>query len=102
MLTGFRLLTKLKGLRGTAFDVFGKTAERKMERALIVQYQASMNEVLQLLSADNTAVALELARLPEHIKGFGHVKERNMQAAQAKWAALTAQLHNPVAAQKAA
>ena len=99
MLTGFRLLAKLKGLRGTAFDVFGKTAERKMERALIVQYQASMNEVLQLLSADNTAVALELARLPEHIKGFGHVKERNVQAVQAKWAALTAQLHNPVAAQ---
>ncbi len=102
MLTGFRILAKLKGLRGTAFDLFGKTAERKMERALIAQYQASMNEVLQALSADNTAVALELARLPEQIKGFGHVKERNVQAVQAKWAALTAQLHNPVVAQKAA
>jgi indolepyruvate ferredoxin oxidoreductase len=91
MLTGFKLLAKMKSLRGTAFDVFGKTEERKMERALISQYKGSIEEVLKLLNADNVTVAVEIARIPEMIKGFGHVKERNAEAAQLKWAALTAQ-----------
>jgi indolepyruvate ferredoxin oxidoreductase len=94
MLTGFKLLSKMKGLRGTAFDIFGKTEERKMERALITQYKGSIEEVLKLLNADNAAVAVEIARIPELIKGFGHVKERNVEAAQLKWAALTAQLQS--------
>ena len=51
MLTSFKLLSKLKGLRGTAFDIFGKTAERKMERALIADYLDSMNLVLSKLNA---------------------------------------------------
>jgi indolepyruvate ferredoxin oxidoreductase len=96
MLTGFRLLAKLKGLRGTALDIFGYTDERKMERALIGEYKASMEEVLRLLSAENAAAAIEIARIPEIIKGYGHVKERNVQAARAKWAALMAQLRDPV------
>jgi indolepyruvate ferredoxin oxidoreductase len=102
MLTGFKLLAKLKGLRGTALDIFGKTAERKMERALIGEYKASIEEVLQLLCADNTQVAIEIARIPEQIKGFGHVKERNVEAARVKWAALMVQLRDPVAVQKVA
>ncbi len=92
MLTGFKILAKLKGLRGTAFDVFGKTAERKMERALIGQYKDSIEAVLQHLNADNAAVALEIARIPELIKGYGHVKERNVDAAQLRWTTLMAQL----------
>jgi indolepyruvate ferredoxin oxidoreductase len=104
MLTGFKLLAKLKGLRGTALDIFGYSAERKMERALIGEYKASMEEVLGLLTADNAAVAVavEMARIPELIKGYGHVKERNVQAARVKWASLTSQLRAPVSSQMAA
>jgi indolepyruvate ferredoxin oxidoreductase len=102
MLTGFKLLAKLKGLRGTALDIFGYSAERKMERALIGEYKAGMEEVLGLLNADNAAVAVELARIPELIKGYGHVKERNVQAARAKWASLTSQLREPVSSRMAA
>jgi indolepyruvate ferredoxin oxidoreductase len=95
MLAAFKLLAKLKGLRGTSLDVFGYSSERKTERALIGEYKASIDEVLRLLDANNTAVALEIARIPEQIKGFGHVKERSLQAARLKWAVLMGQLHDP-------
>jgi indolepyruvate ferredoxin oxidoreductase len=85
MLTGFRLLARLKGLRGSALDLFGKTEERRQERALIGQYKASIEEVLQTLGPDNHATALEIARIPELIKGFGHVKERHLQTARRAW-----------------
>jgi indolepyruvate ferredoxin oxidoreductase len=88
MLTGFKLLAKLKGLRGTAFDVFGKTDERKMERALIGEYTASIDKLLQTLNADNHAIAVDVARIPEMIKGYGHVKERNVKTARLQWAGL--------------
>jgi indolepyruvate ferredoxin oxidoreductase len=102
MLSAFKLLAKLKGLRGTAFDVFGKTEERKMERALITQYQASIEKLLPALSAANTATALEIARIPEQIKGYGHVKERNVVAAQKRWGQLEAEFLSPALAVKAA
>jgi indolepyruvate ferredoxin oxidoreductase len=73
---GFKLLARLKGLRGTAFDVFGYTAERKMERALAAEYRAMIEGLLPQLSAENLAVAVELASLPEQVRGFGHVKEK--------------------------
>ena len=92
MLTSFRLLAKLKGLRGTAFDFFGRTAERQMERALITDYTRSMETVMQRLNAENMNTALEIARIPEQIKGFGHVKERSVLAARAKWDGLMKQL----------
>jgi indolepyruvate ferredoxin oxidoreductase len=85
MLTAFGLLAKLKGLRGTAFDVFGHTEERKMERALIGEYKASIDEVLRSLTADNLSLAVEIARIPEEIRGYGHVKERHLAAARPKW-----------------
>jgi indolepyruvate ferredoxin oxidoreductase len=88
MLSGFRLLAMLKGLRGTAFDVFGKTEERKTERALIVEYRASIEEVLRTLNAGNVQLATEIASIPEDIRGYGHVKERHLQPARQKWAAL--------------
>ena len=102
MLTAFKLLTQLKGLRGTALDVFGYTEERKQERALIAQYRASMTQVLQNLTENNLSTALEIARIPEQIKGFGHVKERNLQAAQQRWAQLTENMSAVGALQKAA
>ena len=98
LLTGFRLLARLKGLRGTALDVFGRTAERQMERALIVDYKASMEAVLQSLTAENHAVAVEIARIPEMIKGYGHVKERNVKAARAQWALLVQRFAHPAPA----
>ena len=85
-----RVLAKLKGLRGTAFDIFGRTEERRTERALIGEYRASIDEVLQTLSAANLALAVEIARIPEEIRGYGHVKERHLAAARPKWAALMA------------
>ena len=88
MLTGFKLLAKLKGLRGTALDVFGKTEERKMERALIGEYTASIDTLLKTLNSANHAVAVDVARIPELIKGYGHVKERNVKTARLQWAGL--------------
>jgi len=97
MLTGFRYLAKLKGLRGTALDIFGRTEERRTERALIGEYRASIDEVLTGLTADKLGLALEIARLPEKIKGYGHVKERNLVAARGLWQALMQQWRAPVA-----
>ena len=85
MLTGFKLLKHLKVLRGTPLDIFGNTEEREMERALIGEYVASIDEVLAKLNADNHALALEIANLPDAVKGFGHVKARNVVAVQSKW-----------------
>ena len=84
----FPWLARMKGLRGGALDVFGRSAERRMERALIDEYRASIEELLPALGAHNRALAAEIARLPEEIRGFGHVKERNLAAVRPKWAAL--------------
>jgi len=90
MLSGFRILAKLKGLRGTMFDVFGRTAERRMERQLITDYEALINEILPHLAAHNHSIAVELASIPEHIRGYGHVKDRHLKVAKSKEATLVA------------
>ena len=92
MLSAFSVLARLKFLRGTVLDVFGRTHERRTERALIGEYEQLIDEILARLSADNHAVALELASIPEEIRGYGHVKERHLAAARVKWAALLARL----------
>jgi len=102
MLTGFRLLARLKGLRGTALDPFGRTEERRTERALIGEYRAAVEELLAGLSAENHALALEIASLPEQIRGYGHVKARNLAAVRTRWAALQAQWRQPPQARSAA
>ncbi|MCW5635769.1 MAG: indolepyruvate ferredoxin oxidoreductase family protein [Rubrivivax sp.] len=86
--TAFTLLAKMKGLRGTALDPFGRTEERRAERALIGEYRASIDEVLKTLAVGNRALAVEIARVPEEIRGFGHVKERHLKAARVHWQAL--------------
>jgi indolepyruvate ferredoxin oxidoreductase len=91
MLSAFRVLAKLKGLRGTAFDVFGRTEERQMERALISEYRDSIDEVLRGLNAGNHGLALAIASFPEDIRGYGHVKARHLAAARPKWAGLMTQ-----------
>jgi len=85
MRSAFSLLAKMKGLRGSALDVFGRTEERKTERALITEYEACITELLQSLNADNRALAVEIARVPEDIRGYGHVKERHLSAVRPKW-----------------
>ena len=94
MLTGFKLLKHLKVLRGTPLDIFGNTEEREMERALIGEYVASIDEVLAKLNANNHALALEIANLPDAIKGFGHVKARNVVAVRSKWSGLMEKWRN--------
>jgi indolepyruvate ferredoxin oxidoreductase len=86
MQRAFGVLAKFKRLRGTAFDVFGYTAERRTERALIAEYRALVDELLGALTIDRLADAVALAALPEEIRGYGHVKERNLEKVRAKWA----------------
>jgi len=83
MFTVFRLLARMKRLRGTAFDPFGRGAERRMERALIAEYEADMAEILPMVTPATRDAALALARLPLDIRGFGPVKEAS-QAQAAK------------------
>ncbi|MCA1777448.1 MAG: indolepyruvate ferredoxin oxidoreductase family protein [Loktanella sp.] len=86
----FPLLARLKGLRGTPFDPFGYSAERRMERALIAQYEADM--VLLRDGPKDVAAAIELARLPLDIRGFGPVKQANAAKARDRRAALLTRL----------
>ena len=90
MLTGFKLLAQLKGLRGTALDIFGCSHERQTERALIGEYLQHLEHAIAHLNPDNHAHALKVAQVPENIKGFGHVKERNIRVARQQWQALQA------------
>jgi indolepyruvate ferredoxin oxidoreductase len=90
MLTGFKVLAKLKGLRGTKLDYFGKTEERQTERALIREYMQHLDRVLTSLNSDTHSHAVKVAQVPENIKGYGHVKERNIRAARTLWASLSA------------
>ncbi|MGY8904913.1 MAG: indolepyruvate ferredoxin oxidoreductase family protein [Burkholderiales bacterium] len=85
--TAFKLLTRLKGLRGTPLDIFGYSAERQMERALVGEYQASISDALATLAVATHADAVEIARSAEQIKGFGHVKARHVQVVREKWVA---------------
>jgi indolepyruvate ferredoxin oxidoreductase len=91
LLPAFRLLAKLKGLRGTPFDPFGRSIERRTERKLIADYEAMLDEVLAGLTPDNHHLAVGLAVIPEKIRGFGHVKLRHLAAAKADEAALLEQ-----------
>ncbi len=102
MLTAFNLLAPLKVLRGTWLDVFGRTEERRQERALIKEYQRCVEEIIlelgrtapSSLHRDRYQLALAIARIPEQIRGFGPVKERHLLAARQNWAAQMAQFRH--------
>jgi indolepyruvate ferredoxin oxidoreductase len=91
MMLLFRLLAKLKFLRGTAFDPFGYTAERRTERKLLEDYRALLREIAGNLTPQNHHLAVALASIPEKIRGFGHVKQRHLAAARAEEAMLLEQ-----------
>ncbi len=89
----FKLLTKMKGLRGTGLDIFGKTEERRAERALIQDYMDLLTTLENKLSTDNIDVAIALAELPDEVRGYGHVKEKNLKKYYAKKAELLQKLN---------
>jgi indolepyruvate ferredoxin oxidoreductase len=93
MQTAFRLLAPLKVLRGGAFDVFGYSQERRHERALASEYRTAIDAMLPKLNASNRDAALAFARLPEQIRGFGHVKARHLLVARHQWGVLQTQFH---------
>ena len=97
MFKAFGLLARLKGLRGSRFDIFGHTAERRGERQLIADYERTLQELLGSLDAGRLALAVEIASIPEHIRGYGHVKEAHLHDARAREAALLATWRNPKA-----
>ena len=102
MMPAFRLLASMKKLRGTALDIFGRTAERRMERRLIGEYEATIESVLATLDPSNHAMAVQIAQVPESMRGFGHVKEKNVEAAKAREASLLAAYTTPATARAAA
>jgi len=102
VMTAFRLLATLKGLRGTPFDPFGRSAERRRERELIGEYENVLAELLAGLDAGNHGLAADIASLPESMRGFGHVKDANVDQAQAREAELLQAFRNPNASVDAA
>ncbi|MGE0700607.1 MAG: indolepyruvate ferredoxin oxidoreductase family protein [Hyphomicrobiaceae bacterium] len=95
MLGVLKHVAKGKSLRGTWLDVFGYTAERRLEQRMIRDYEADLDEIERRLTADSHRAAVALASLPEDIKGFGHVKHRNYEAAMKKRATLLGMLRDP-------
>jgi len=102
MMKGFAVLARLKILRGTPFDLFGYSAERRMERALIRDYGKTMKEVQAKLTPETLDIAIELAELPLKIRGFGHVKQAAAEKAAKRQAYLLKRLHAGGEPQKAA
>jgi indolepyruvate ferredoxin oxidoreductase len=91
----FGILARMKRLRGTPLDIFGYTEERKTERRLIGDYIALLREVARELTPENHKLAVLLARIPEQIRGFGHIKEKNLKAAKANEAELMKAFREP-------
>ncbi|HEY2184996.1 MAG TPA: indolepyruvate ferredoxin oxidoreductase family protein [Xanthobacteraceae bacterium] len=92
MLKLLKLLASVRALRGTPLDVFGHTRERRQERQLIARYRDVLHELANVLDRDNHPLAVEIARLPEQMRGFGHIKARNVEKAKAREAELLAVL----------
>jgi indolepyruvate ferredoxin oxidoreductase len=101
MMPVFRVLARLKGFRGTPLDPFGWTEDRRIERGLIVDYEATVAELIGRLDRGNHALALEIARIPEEIRGFGHVKRHHLDRAEKKKAELLAAFRKTATAARA-
>jgi indolepyruvate ferredoxin oxidoreductase len=102
MLPLFKVLKSLRGLRGTPLDVFGYAEERRTERALIREYEDTVGRLLARLTPQNHALALQIASIPEEIRGFGHIKMRNLGPARKKWHELLARYEMDTAQRAAA
>jgi indolepyruvate ferredoxin oxidoreductase len=100
--TAFKLMATLRGLRGTPLDVFGYTAERRGERTLIGEYEKTVSGLFDKLDAGNVDLAADIASIPEHIRGYGHVKEAHLHKAKAREAELLREWDNPLRVVQAA
>ncbi|MGB0570487.1 MAG: indolepyruvate ferredoxin oxidoreductase family protein [Alphaproteobacteria bacterium] len=99
MMIAFRALAGMKFLRGTAFDPFGRSAERKQERELIADYEKVIADICDGLNRNNHDLAVAIASIPEHIRGYGHVKDEHLAKAKAEEDALLRAFHDPNAPQ---
>ena len=95
MMGAFKVLARLRGLRGGAFDIFGYQTERRAERQLIVDYETLVRDLSAKLDGDNHGIAVELASVPGMIRGYGHVKAAAIEKAKAKEAELRAAFAQP-------
>ncbi|MGO4573545.1 indolepyruvate ferredoxin oxidoreductase family protein [Microvirga sp. 2TAF3] len=95
IMKAFGVLARMKGLRGTPFDIFGYTHERRTERQLIRDYEVLIQEIVTKLDPANHAAAVGLANIPQKIRGFGHIKERNLKNAKVEEAELLARFRAP-------
>jgi indolepyruvate ferredoxin oxidoreductase len=95
MMPVFRLLAKMRTLRGTAFDIFAGSPDRKLERDLIAGYEKDVAHVLSVLSPLTLDTAIEILSLPDRIRGYGPVKEKSVADAKARYAQLAADLASP-------
>ena len=102
MMRVFAVLAKLKGLRGTSFDPFGRTAERRLERRLITDYETVVEELIAGLDDGNHGLAVDIASIPDAIRGYGHVKQASLDKAKAREAGLLAAFRSPGATRTAA
>jgi len=97
LMPAMKLLASMRRLRGSWLDVFGRTEERRMERALVREYEATIDELLGALDRDNLAVAVAIAKVPERIRGYGHVKLANVATAKARQRELLDRFHGRAA-----
>jgi indolepyruvate ferredoxin oxidoreductase len=95
MMKAFRVLARMRRFRGTGLDFFGRTDERRQERALIGEYENVVAEIVSGLTPQNHATAIDLASVPEHIRGYGHVRAAHLKTAKTREAALLAQFRSP-------
>ena len=93
MMSAFRVLAALKGLRGTWLDIFARNPERKLEVKMIGDYEKLMADIATRLTPANHATAVSLAELPMDVKGYGYIKDGNYKQAKAKEAVLLRRLH---------
>jgi indolepyruvate ferredoxin oxidoreductase len=95
MMPLFRLLSKMRGLRGTVFDIFGYSADRRLERDLVAGYEKDVAHIVSVLSPMTLDTAIEILSLPDRIRGYGPVKEKAVQDAKTRYAQLAADLASP-------
>ena len=101
MMGALKVMAKLKFLRGGSLDIFGFSDERKMERALIGEYEEHVHFVLDKLNKANYQLCLEILELPMSYKGYGHVKEKNIKSAKIKLNKLLDKLDHNIDLKKA-
>lgn len=96
MLSALKIVSKFKGLRNTPLNPFGYSAERKEDKELLSQYESVLKQIISDLNEENKEIALEMAKVPEFIRGYGHVRTQNIEVAQGRWTTLDEQFKNPM------